>query len=715
MAIHFRLFHRARAAPARRPPWYARRPLLGRRLPLLRSLTVALAAACAALGPACTGDRADGYFGTTERTGKDPATLYLNNGGEPEYLDPGKASDAASQALIRQLFEGLTVYDPRDAHPVQGVAMSFDQSGDNRVFRFHLRPDARWSDGKPVTAGDFEYAWKRVLRPSTGAQEAGNLHVLKNGELFAQGKLLAAKVALTLRAAARPDAPEVARLPAGTFVRLLGEKGAAGQKGLVEVARYDDLPTYAQGAPPSAAPAPARGFADLGDLVEDAAAVGVRAADDRTLDVELERPTPYFLDLTSYPTLAPVRRDVVEPFERRGEPDLWVRPESIVVNGPYTLDEWRFRDEITMKPNPAYWDRDRLRIKRIVWLEIEEHHAMMNLYKTGDLDYSGDTSSLPAEYMPLLRGTKDFVTSPYLSTYWYELNTKAPPLDDVRVRRALNLAIDKRELVEKVTRGGQMPATHYVPDFTGLGYAAQVAADKAAGTDPFSDPEVELSPARARALLKEAGYEVVRDGDGYRAEGFPPLEILHNTGEGHRLIAVAIQDMWKRNLGITASLRNEEFKVMLKDVRDRRFQVVRGGWIADYNHPHTFLDNFLGTSRENHTGWSSPAFDDLIHRAAATADPGASIRLYREAEALAVSGMSRLPLYFYTKSGLVKPWLKGFYGNPRNVHMVRFLWIDPTFESDGGNEPACAPLELPPPGRLDSPAAAPAGTAPAGP
>lgn len=663
----------------------------------------ALAAAgllAGALG-ACSGD--DGaYFGTTRRVGKDAATLYVNNGNEPEYLDPGKPTDMASTVLINQMFEGLTAYAPGDLHATQGVALRWEKSDDNRLFRFHLRPEARWSDGKPVTAHDFEYSWKRVLRPATASLAATNLHLLKNGELFNLGKLKALRADVTLRTGPRPDAPPGPALAKGAYVVVMERDGA-----YALVAAHRSLPTYAA-APPGAAPAgddgAPLGFVAEAELVEDDRAVGVRAADDLTLDVELARPTPYFTDVTSITTLLPVRRDVIEPFEARGEPDLWTRPESIVVNGPYTLDEWKFRYEITMKRNPSYWARDTLKVHRVVWIQIEQAHGTMELYKAGDLDYLGDNTSLPSEYLAKLSTKKDFRRSEYLGTYWYEFNTRVPPVDDVRVRRALNLAIDKRQIVEKVTQGGQRPATHYVPDFTGSGYAAQVAEDRRRGADPFAAPELAFDPERARALLKAAGYEVVRAGDGYRATGFPPIEVLYNTGEGNKQIAVAVQDMWKRHLGISVTLRNEEWKVMLKNVRDGHFQVARFGWIGEYNHPHSWLATFLSSSPQNRTGWADKEFDELIRTAAATSDLEESIRSYREAEARAVEGMAKLPFYFYTRSTLVKPWVRGFRPNPRNIQLMKWLWIDPDAAEGGPDEPASPPLELPAPGRLAPPA-----------
>ncbi|MBK8256357.1 MAG: hypothetical protein IPK82_27270 [Polyangiaceae bacterium] len=275
------------------------------------------------------------------------------------------------------------------------------------------------------------------------------------------------------------------------------------------------------------------------------------------------------------------------------------------------------------------------------------------------------------------------------------------------VRRALNLAIDKDQLVKKVTRSGQIPATHFVPDYTGSGYSDVATADKKAGTDPFSGPEVEFNPVRARQLLERAGYKVEREGEGYKAKDFPSLEILYNTNEGNRAIAVAVQSYWREHLGISAAVRNEEWKVMLKNIQDGNFQVGRGGWIAEYNHPQTWLDTFLSYSPQNRTGWADPAYDRMLKEAAQTADPMKGMTLFREAEKRAVDEMSKIPLYFYTRSVLVKPWVKGFWPNPRNVHLAQWLWIDET--SQAPNEPAAPPREFPPPGayRSATPGASP--------
>jgi oligopeptide transport system substrate-binding protein len=643
---------------------------------------------------ACSSEETTPYFGSINRLGKDPRTFYVNNVSEPEYLDPGKCNDTLSGTLITQLFEGLTGYDPRDGHPVQGVAEDWERSDDNRLFRFHLRDNARWSDGVKVTARDFEYAWRRVLRPSTGSKSVANLYALKNGELFSHGRLKALVRDTPLRASPGASGPPRGTLSKGTFVHVISV-----EKGWAQVERWTALPTYSPAPVPPAPPALV-GFVPEEDLIEDDTLLGVRATDDRTLEVELERPTPYFLRLTSNYTLFPVRRDVIEVFEKRGDPDLWTRPETLVCNGPYMLDQWAFRYEISMRKNPHYRAAEQIKIDRIVWLEVEEYHATMNLYKTGEIDYLGDNLLPPAEYMPTLAKKRDFLRNDYLAIQWYELNTRKPPLDDVRVRRALNLAIDKQTLVDKVQRGGELAATHYVPDFTGLGYSAQVKADRLAGSDPFSGPGLEFDPERGRALLAEAGYPVVTESDGYRASGFPPLEVVYNNNEGHQKAAVAIQDMWKHYLGISVQLRSEEWKVMLNSYREGKFQIIRLGWTADYDHPQTFLEQFLSENPQNQSGWGDPRFDEALKLAAANAEPVGSIRLYRKAEAMALEAMPRIPLYFDTRSTLVKPWVKGFWGSALNYHLVQYLWIDPDWQRGGTNEPAYLPVELPQPGRI---------------
>lgn len=728
------------------------------------------------------------YFGTTTRKNKDPHTFYVNNGSEPEYLDPGMAHDTASSTLINHLFEGLTTYGP-NAEPRPAVALSWDQTKDNRLFRFHLRKDAKWTDGKIVTAHDFEYAWKRVLMPKTASQSATALYDLKNGERFNRGFIKSAAKDLVVRDAAESSGRENSTLKEGTPLVILAvsprkvdtaiaaldavpegiteisfdksdpksktpealrigketkgpvdgggwagksarvvkrlakvqcngeddhffEVEVDGKRGILPgcvladtgdkqtfslVAKLEALPTWRADAPAADADDVPLGFVESDKLVSDPSVLGVRAKDDFTLEVELKGPTPYFIDLCAHATLFPVRKDILEPFAEKGEPDMWTRPESIVSNGPYQLESWKFRYEMTMVRNPHYYDHDKLQIHRIIWMQVEEYVQTLNLYKSGELDYIGDNLSLPQEYISLLINKKDFQRRESLGTYWYEFNTKTPPTNNVLVRRALNLAVDKVQLAEKLLKARPIPASHYVPESTGLGYSDLVKKDKAEGKDPFSTPDTVFNPERARELLGQAGFPVVKDGERWRAENFPSLELLYNTSEGHKQIAVAVQDMWKRHLGVSVTLRNEEWKVMLKNVRDRNFQVVRFGWIADYNHPQTFLDTLLSFSPNNRTGWSDGNFDRLVKQAALEPNVEASMKLYREAEKVAVDAMPKMPIYFYVKTTLVKPYVRGFFFNERNTHLIKYIWFDDDWQKGEPNKPAYELTSFPTP------------------
>ncbi len=636
------------------------------------------------------------YFGTTRRAGKSPSVLYLNAAAEPALIDPGRVGEAIGSLFVSHVFEGLSVYHPKDAHATQGVAVAWDKSDDNRFFRFHLRPEAVWSDGKRVTARDFAYAWARVLRPSTASNSTALLFVLLNGELFAKGQLKVTRNRTEVRGAAADGAPVVQILPAGAAVRILKTEGEYAQ-----IALHDRLPTFdpAHPAPPEQqGPPMALGFVLAKELDERASVLGVRAVGDDVLEIEAERPVPYFADLTCYAALSPMREDVIEPLVKKSGLDAVNRPENLVTNGAYSFGEWKFHYEINTVKSPTYWRAPEVKLDRVVWMMVEDARSTLNLYKAGDLDYLGDNTSVPLEVMPFLSKKKDFHRWMILNSYWFELNTKKPPLDDVRVRRALDLAIDKARLVESVTRAGQIPATHFVPDLTGSGYSAAAEADRKAGKDPFAGPGMDFDPARARALLKEAGFEIIEEAGGYKAKGFPPIEILYNTHEGHKAIAVAVQDFWRRHLGVTTSLRNEEWKVMLKTREQGDFQIARGGWSAEYNHPSAFLDTFLTISPANNTRYVDPEYDRLIRDAAATSDATESIAKYRLAEKRAVDAMARIPLYFYTRSTLVKPWVKGFYPNVRNVHLAQWMWIDESGSQE--NRPAAEPREYPPPGRF---------------
>lgn len=567
---------------------------------MLRLGLVAVAAAASLAG--C---RKDGpTFGTEERHGRPADELVINAGAEPEHLDPGKAADQGSALLALHLCEPLLAYHPRTGALVGGVAERYDVSADARRYRFHLREDARWSDGRPVTAADFVYAWRRVLTPETGSRAAGLLYVIAGGEAL--------------------------------------HKGRGG-------------------------------------------ALGVRAAGERVLEVELAQPSPQFPEIAANVTACPVREDVVERAAREGRAELWTRPERHVGNGPFQIERARLRYELVLRASPTWHDAASLAVRRVTFTFVEDAQTALWLYRSGELDFFGNTTALPSASLPLLESKTDFRRFPYLATYWYELNARRPPFDDARVRRAFFLGVDRATLVGRVLPGGLLPAGHFVPDATGGGYAEALRS-----AEPFGEG---FDPARGRALLAEAGYPVEREGERWVAKGFPRVELLYNGAEGHRLAAVAVQAMWEQHLGVRVALRAEEWKVVLAGLRRGDFDIGRYGWAAEYDHPHTFLEPFGSESPQNVSGHRDAAFDDALARASREPHAARAAARYLEAERLAVASASRVPLYFYTKSTLVQPRVRGFAPNPRNTHLAHWLAVD--------REPAFDPPPLPPPGRLE--------------
>lgn len=387
--------------------------------------------------------------------------LRWNLGSDPKTIDPQLNSASDGGHIINNTFEGLMREVNGKLQPA--MAESYEVSDDGLTYTFKLR-DAKWSDGKPVTAHDFEYAWKRALNPETGSEYAFQMFYIKGGQEYFEGK----------------------------------------------------------------------------GKVED---VAVKALDDKTLEVTLNAPTPYFLNLTSFYTYMPARKDVVEK-----DPEGWAKnPELAVSNGPFKLAEYSTGDKIVLVKNENYWNVDAVKLDKIVASMIVDQSTQLTAYESGELDAIDE---VPTQEIPrLLAEEPTFQILPLLGTYYYIFNVDKEPTNDVRVRKALALAIDRKAITEQVTKGGQKPATGYVPEGLFLSDGREfreVAGDY--GIDP-NKAQVE----EARKLLAEAGYP--------NGEGFPTLELVYNTSENHKAIAEAIQEMWKQNLGINVTLTNQEWAV----------------------------------------------------------------------------------------------------------------------------------------------------------
>lgn len=512
-------------------------------------------------------------FGDEERSEEariEKSILAYSDGEEAESLDPAKTRGVTGHRLILGLFEGLTWPDPVDLKAKPGVAESWDVSNGGKTYTFHLRKNAIWSNGDPVTAEDFRWSWIRALDPKTAAEYAWIMYYVKGAQAFNKGQ------------------------------------------------------------------GPAEG-------------VGVSAPDDHTLVVELENATPFFPDLVSFGFYMPVHRKTVEanPKKWAASPELWVS------NGPFVLSDFRTGDKYVLTKNERWWNAETVSLNEIHSIISSDHMTLYNKYKNGELDW---VTSVPVAVIDEAKTLPGYRDDEYLGTYYYRFNVTKKPFDDPRVRMALNLAIDKKTICEKVTRGGQVPATSFVP--------------ASMGKYTYYDPIDGLGhdPERARKLLADAGYP--------GGEGWPATELLYNTSESHKKVAEAIVDMWEKTLGIRISLANKEWKVYLAEVHDLKFQVARAGWIGDFVDPDNFLALFTSESDMSDTGWKNAEFDRLILAAQREADPEKRAELYRKAETiLVVEDMPVLPIYYYVSNQLVAPHIKGFHGNLQNRHPFQFLSV----------------------------------------
>lgn len=351
------------------------------------------------------------------------------------------------------------------------------------------------------------------------------------------------------------------------------------------------------------------------------AEVGVRAPDDDTLVVTLERPTPYFLDICALTTLAPVHGPTVA---RWG--DGWTKPEHIVSNGAYALETWRLNDRIRFRKNTRYWNRDHVRLETVDMLPISHANVALNFFSSRMCDLILDKGLTPPALIGELRTKPYFHAAPFLGSYFLRFNCTRPPFNDPRVRQAFSLVIDKTLLVEKITKAGERPAYSLVPPDT-------------AGYQPPS-PGLGYDPARARQLLSEAGYP--------GGAGFPAVSYIYNEGEQNQYIAVELKSMFERELGVGMSLSPHENKVYSSMMKRLDYDFGRSVWVGDYNDPNTFLEMWLSGGGNNRTGWSDPRYDELLARAAGEIDRDHRFGLFRQAEQLLVSEQAPIcPLYYY--------------------------------------------------------------------
>lgn len=379
--------------------------------------------------------------------------------------------------------------------------------------------------------------------------------------------------------------------------------------------------------------------------------LGVKAIDDATLEVTLSQPNAAFLPMLAHPSLVPVDKVLVNRFGEK-----WTKPEHMVTSGAYKLSQWVVNERIVAERNPRYWDNADTVINKVTYLPISSEAADVNRYKAGEIDI---VYTVPINQFTQLKKTMgdQLDVSPQLATYYYEFNTTKPPFNDPRVRLALNMALDKDIIAEKVLGQGQRPAWLISqPDIGGV---------KLHNPDYASWPR-DKRIAEAKKLLSEAGYN----------DSHPLVfNLLYNTSESHQRVAIAASSMWKKNLGVEAKLQNQEWKTMLDTMHTHNFDAVRYAWIADYDDAATFLNNFRTGDSENTSQYSNPAYDEALRNAAKAPDVATRGKFYQLAEDLLGKDVPAVPVYHYVRTHLVKPWVGGFTPDKLGYYFTRDMYI----------------------------------------
>ncbi len=502
-------------------------------------------------------------------------TLLVGNGAEPSNLDPQTITGIPERNIVVTLFEGLTRLDPDTLEAKPGAAERWEVSEDGLNYVFHLRADATWSDGRPLTAHDFLASFRRLLTPRLGSDNADEMYPVVGAEDYHKGRTV------------------------------------------------------------------------------DFSTVGFRVVDERTLEMRLRHPAPFLLRSMGARSWFPVPMHVLE---NHGDPfspaNPWTRAGNLVGNGPFVLHAWERDRHVEVRRSPSYWNRDSVRLNAVRFLPIENESAAEAAFRAGQLH---ETDKVPLSRLDYYRreAADRLRIAPYSGVYYYNFNVNQAPFNDVRVRQALAMAVDREAIVRNVTRAGEKPAYHFTIE----------------GIDGYvSEARTRLDFDEARRLLAEAGFPGGR--------GFPEVTLLYNTAENHRVIAEVVQQTWRTELGIDIRLENQEWRVYLDSMQSGNFQLCRAGLIMDPFDASQFLKVFTAGGGFNRTGWSDPEYDRLYEEVMHTADRAKREALMQRMERILTDAMPILPVYYYTRPYLLDPRVRGWADNLLGLAPYERAWLD---------------------------------------
>lgn len=490
-----------------------------------------------------------------ESASTEPMVLHWSVTGEPPTMDPGIATDASSMDMINLAFEGLTAVD-KQGQMINAVAESYTNSPDFTQFHFTLRKDAKWSNGDPVTAHDFEYAIKRNLDPQTASGYAYQLFYIKGGEEFFNG-----------------------------------------------TGKSED--------------------------------VAVKATDDYTLDFTLRSPTPFFRELTSFTTYYPLHQKSIE-----SNPKWAGEASSIIGNGPFVIDTWEHKARLAFNKSSTYWDKANVKLDRIEIAVIEDNNTALSMFENGDLDWGGYPSfGLSPDAIGQIKEEGKLVVADNPGTKAVIFNTEKPPFTNKKIRQAFAYSIDRKLLIDNILQTGVPAAYGWVPTSMGL------------NPDGYFKEDVE----KAKQLLAEGMQEL-------GLKEFPKVTYYYDTGETDKKIAQALQDEWKKTLGINIDIRTSEWKVFNSDVQSGKFDFGIWLWGADFNDPINFLEMYKDKEGGNNVvRFDNKEYRDLLNKSYYETDPEKRKKLMFDAETILMEEMPLAPLHFrgnaYVKNDKVKDFV----------------------------------------------------------
>lgn len=513
--------------------------------------------------------------GCSRQSSWQPGVLRVNLGTEPPTLDWHLSQDMISFEVIGNIMSGLTQFSSANEGSGSGqiltcqaaCASSWEVLDGGKRYVFHLRDNLFWSDGRKLTARDFEYAWQRLVDPATGAAYAHFLFDVVNARAINEGQ------------------------------------------------------------------------------IKDLSQLGAKALDDRTFEVRLNKPAAYFLYLTAVGTTFPMRKDVVE-----SHPGRWTEPANIVTNGAFVLDQWQHEYKIELTANDKYFE-GRPKIDRVKLFMIPEQSTAFSLYQNDQLDFI-DNRSFTASDIEQCKKDPNFKTQALLRAQYLGFNTQKPPLNDVRVRQAFAMALDK-SIFPKILRREETPMTSWIPPAL-IGYK--------------NDSGLQYNPQKARELLAQAGYK--------NGSEVPKAQVLYVSREDTKLGLEAIQAELKKNLGVSIELVNQEFKVYLTTRKLHPPHMIRASWSADYPDTDNFMSVFTSQSGNNYTGFKNKEYDQLVEAARGELDNAKRSDLYARADKMLCNENAVVvPLYMATQCILYKPWVHGMDVNALDIQNYKSAYL----------------------------------------